>query len=169
MEKVFSWLFSCVSFWMERVRMQKVFVVFLLLLRGWFSTHILRVVIRIYFVLSFFWLLLTFWSASGKSDSFLRSFFDGALFVVDVGFDFFVNGCFVCSFDSRFDFKKEVMKRKMRKPWIENATTSPIIPRVGLLLPMPVKKVRKESTKVENAVRRKMMLLQTRTKSWNKV
>lgn len=37
------------------------------------------------------------------------------------------------------------------------------MPRVGFVLPIPVKKVRKERTKVENAVSRKIMLLQTRT------
>jgi hypothetical protein len=66
------------------------------------------------------------------------------------------------SFDSRFDLRKDAMKRKMRKPWMEKATRSPTMPRVELVLPMPVKNVRNERTRVENAVRRKMMLLKTR-------
>lgn len=68
-----------------------------------------------------------------------------------------------CSLDSRFDLRKEAMKRKIKKPWIEKATTSPIMPRVECVLPIPVKKVRNERTRVEKAVNKKMMLLQTRT------
>lgn len=126
--------------------------------------------IAVYLVLSFFWVLLTFWSASGKSDSFLRSFFVGAFVVVAADFVFFVVALTAtCSFDSRFDFKKDVIKRKMRKPWMVKAIRRPNMPRIGFNFAMPVKKVRNERTKVENAVKRKTMLLQTRTKSREKI
>lgn len=114
----------------------------------------------LYLVLTFFWLTFVFWSASGRSDSFLRSFLAGATTAVLAFLDFDN-----CSFDSRFDLRKEVMKRKIKKPWIEKATTRPIMPRVECVLPIPVKKVRNESTRVEKAVNKKMMLLQTRTKT----
>lgn len=80
----------------------------------------------LYLVFTFFWLTFVFWSASGKSDSFLRSFLAGAATAAALAFFDFDD----CSLDSRFDLRKEVMKRKIKKPWIEKATTSPIMPRV---------------------------------------
>lgn len=121
-----------------------------------------------YFVLTFFW--FTFWSASGRSDSFLRSFLlDSLFFSVEV-LGFFANGfvTVTCSFDSRFDLRKVVMKRKIRNPWMVKAIRSPSMPRVGFVFPIPVKNVRNERTSVENAVMRKMMLLKIRTRNWQK-
>jgi hypothetical protein len=109
-------------------------------------------------------LLLTFWSASGRSDSFLRSFLAGA---AAAAFTFL--GLTAASLDSRFDLRNEEMKRKMRNPWMVKATMRPSMPRVEWVLPIPVKKVRKERTRVEKAVMRKMMLLKTRPRiaSWD--
>lgn len=46
-----------------------------------------------------------------------------------------------------------------------NAIRRPNMPRIGFNFAIPVKKVRNERTNVENAVKRKTMLLQTRTKN----
>lgn len=50
---------------------------------------------------------------------------------------------------------------------MEKAMRSPKKPRVGFVFAIPVKNVRNESTNVENAVRRKMRLLKTRTRKRN--
>jgi hypothetical protein len=92
---------------------------------------------------------------------------DSLFFSDDLGF--LRSGCLAaviaCSFDSRFDLRKDVMKRKIKNPWMVKAITRPNKPRVGFVFAIPVKNVRKERTNVENAVIRKMMLLKMRTKN----